>query len=284
MLISVLCFSKDRPLQLEGYLESFLRYSAEPLSMTVLYKCSPPFDEAYKKLKTKFEDISFVKETSFAEQVWIHVQQVKTPLFMFGCDDVVFKRAWGPQLIFEAFQRLPKLLAFSLRLGREIRYCHPAHRTMSLPKFLETDPFLVWRWTSGELDWGYPWETDCTVYTTRFVRQMLSAIKNQRLPLRRFPWRKVDWGHPNRLEGLGANLIRRRNDSDLMASYLSARASVITINRVQDVVQNPVYDSGLSVDLLLEKWNEGVKLDFEYYKDRSYPSIHVGDVHLSLPA
>jgi len=310
MPISVLCFSKDRPLQLEAYLDSLFRMSARPLPVSVLYTCGPPFHAAYDKLKSRFLEVDFVRETDFKGQVLAYLQQVETPLLMFGCDDVIFKRPWQPREVSKTFQIRQRLLAFSLRLGREITYSHPADRTMSAPHFLESDPFLVWRWPAGQVDWGYPWELDCTVYTVQFVRSMLMAMH------------KLDWSHPNRLEGLGADLIHRIGrgffsrasyplaegsiitrfarsalmsvekfrldpsirefeDFDLMASYPLARASVVTINRVQDVTPNRIYGGDLTVDDLLEKWNRGMILDTGRYTDQSYRSIHIGEVHLS---
>jgi hypothetical protein len=298
-------------MQLEAYLNSLLRMCAEPLPVTVLYTCRPHFHVAYSKLESQFREVDFIRETDFKEQVLAYLRQVESPLFMCGCDDVVFKRQWAPGEISKAFEVLPRLLAFSLRLGREITYSHPADRTMSAPHFLKNDPFLVWRWPGGQVDWGYPWELDCTIYTTQFVRSMLMAMD------------KLDWSHPNRLEGLGADLvhrigrgfflrasyplakgsivtrfarsalmsvdklrlihpsIRQFEDLDLMASYPLARASVVTINRVQDVAPNRIYGGNLTVDELLEKWNRGMILDTDRYTDQSYPSIHIGEVHLS---
>jgi hypothetical protein len=42
---------------------------------------------------------------------------------------------------------------------------------------------------------------------------------------------------------------------------------------------NPVYEGDLTVDMLLDKWNSGTVLDIDAYADRSYPSIHIGEVH-----
>jgi len=324
MSISVLCFSKNRPLQLEGYLYSLFRFCGETLSVTVLYTCAKRFEPAYTRLKLCFPTIDFVKEVDFKDQVLECIRQIGTPLFMFGCDDVIFKRPWHPQEIRRLFQTLPQILAFSLRLGREITYCHPLGRDMSAPDFLRVDPFLLWRWPLGDADWGYPWELDCTVYTTQFVKKTLLGLE------------RFDWGHPNLLEGHGANLIRSSKGLDLlaqhsssrggvlgrivkamlvtigkrplhwlegislrsglnkimrdtvvrrtgglglMASYPRARASVLTINRVQDVSPNPVYEGDLTVDMLLNKWNNGTVLNIDAYAGRSHPSIHIGEVH-----
>jgi hypothetical protein len=192
---------------------------------------------------------------------------------MFGCDDVVFKGAWDPREVMVTFQRLPNLLAFSLRLGKEITYCYPVNRDMSPPDFLKTVPFLVWRWPQGELDWGYPWELDCSIYSKHFVRSMLRALDKRGL----LPWRR--WGNPNRLEGLGARLVRQMINLDLMAAYPAARASVVTINIVQErYPTNRVYQENIPVEVLLEKWNSGIVLDIDHYVDRPYRSIHIGDV------
>lgn len=315
--ISVLCFSKDRPLQLEAYLNSLFRMCVEPLSVTVLYTCGGRFAAAYNRLGSFFPEVDFVRESDFKGQVLDYLGQVRTPLFMFGCDDVVFRRTWEPRQIWRAFQDLPGLIGFSLRLGREITFCGTMGRGMSNPRFQRRDPFLVWDWCASELDWGYPWELDCTVYSTQFVRDMLTAI------------RTLDWAHPNKLEGVVAYLIRpmkalywaachprtganfitgaareiftrghkpnavhlnsRGGLTDLirrmatlrslrlMASYPLARASVITINRVQSVAPNRICEDAMTTDVLLEMWNRGIILDTNRYLDRAYRSVHIAD-------
>lgn len=292
----------------------------EPLSVTVLYTCEGRFEAAYGKLHSYFPHVDFIRENDFKEQVLGCLEQVRTPLFMFGCDDVVFRRAWEPGLIWRTFRDLPELIGFSLRLGKEITFSGTQGRSMTNPRFQRTDPFLVWEWCAGEFDWGYPWELDGTIYPTQFVRDMLMAI------------RKLDWAHPNKLEGVVAYLIRPmktlywaarhpRAGADfingaareiftrghkanavhrkpgggltdlvrgmatlrslrLTASYPLARASVITINRVQDVALNVVSKETMSADVLLEMWNRGMILDTDRYVGRTYRSIHICDAGL----
>jgi len=242
------------------------------LVVRVLYACSNRFESAYQTLRDYFPDVEFQREADFRQQVRDFVANAKTSFLMFGCDDVVFKGVWDPREVLVTFERLPNLLAFSLRLGKEITHCYPLGRDMALPNFLETTPFLVWEWRQGELDWGYPWELDCTIYSRDFVRMMLRELDKLRLP-----WRRLDWGHPNRFEGLGAGLVRQMTNLDLMAAYPAARASVVTINRVQDIAPNRVYEANVPVEVLLEKWNNGIILDTNHYVSRSYRSIHIGD-------
>jgi hypothetical protein len=270
--ISLLCFSKDRPLQLEAYLTSLFRTCPERLPVRILYACGKRFEPAYQRLRDFFPDVEFQRECDFRQQVRDFVEQAKTPYMMFGCDDVVFKGSWDPGHVLMTFKRLPNLLAFSLRLGKEITHCYPLNRDMRLPNFIETMPCLVWRWRQGELDWAYPWELDCTVYSRDFVGAMVRELDKRRLPLHR-----LNWGHPNRLEGLGANLVGRITNLDLMAAYPTARASVVTINRVQEIAPNRVYETDVSTEALLDEWNNGIILDTNRYLGRSYRSIHIGD-------
>jgi len=270
--ISLLCFSKDRPLQLEAYLTSLSRMCSEHLVVRVVYTCSKRFESAYQKIRDYFPDVDFQLEADFRQQVRDFVKNSKTSFLMFGCDDVVFKGTWDPRDVLSTFKRLPNLLAFSLRLGAEITHCYPLNRDMALPNFLETSPFLVWQWPQGELDWGYPWELDCTIYPKDFVRKMVRELDKWRPP-----WRKLDWAHPNRFEGLGAGLVRHMTNLDLMAAYPTAKASVVTVNRVQDVEPNRVYETNVPVEVLLEKWNNGIILDINKYVSRPYPSIHIGE-------
>ena len=270
--ISILCFSKNRPLQLEAYLTSLFQMCKEPCSVSVLYTCGLAYNASYEKLKNEFPNVSFISETHFTRQVSDIVRNTKTPFFMFGCDDVIFKGPWEPSNITRKFQTTPRLLAFSLRLGREITYCHPLDRNMSLPHFQEEEPLLTWFWPDGQADWGYPWELDSTAYSTNFVKAFMR--KFARNPFARH---KFDWSNPNKLEALGAGLIQRETTFDLMASYADARACVLTINIVQETFPNRVYQSEFAAKELLGMWNEGKRLDTTYYFGRTYKSIHIGD-------
>lgn len=60
-----------------------------------------------------------------------------------------------------------------------------------------------------------------------------------------------------------------------MASYPEARATVLTVSRVQDVFPSRVYESNFTVEELLDMWNRGVILNTTYYFGWSYKSIHI---------
>ena len=59
--------------------------------------------------------------------------------------------------------------------------------------------------------------------------------------------------------------------------------TVITINKVQDVYNTPVYEFSES-DCLLELnkcLEKGEKIDLEYYRRQMFPSVHIGDFKLA---
>ena len=56
-----LVFSKDRALQLQATIESFLLHCSEDVEICVLYKATNELhQEQYENLQAKFPDISFV--------------------------------------------------------------------------------------------------------------------------------------------------------------------------------------------------------------------------------
>ena len=90
------------------------------------------------------------------------------------------------------------------------------------------------------------------------------------------------WNHPNLFEGYGVSAIRLYSRNNLFASFSEAKAAVVTINRVQDISDNFVYDDNntFSDDEMLSYWNEGFILDIDSYKGKRYPAIHIGDIHI----
>ena len=63
-MLSIICFSKDRPLQLEGYIQSVLFYSGlQPETLNILYADSPA--TPYDSLISKYPRVNWVRETQF---------------------------------------------------------------------------------------------------------------------------------------------------------------------------------------------------------------------------
>ncbi len=276
--LSCLCFSKDRPLQLEGYIKSLKACASEPVALSVLFKAgSPAFEEAYAKLAKENPDVAFMPEQDFKSDLesWLGSAP---ELLMFGCDDVVFKEPFDLAMALGAFDGRKSLAGFSLRLGLSLNYSITTARAMSKPKFLQTSPFLLWDRTKAQIDWNYPFELDCTIYRKSFVEAILAALRALEAQDRSFAW-----GHPNKLEAGAAKIMQLSKQTlTLMAAFPSSKASVVTVNRVQDAAQNQFFDQNgaLSPEKLLELWNAGAELDIDAYRGRSYRSIHISEMLL----
>jgi hypothetical protein len=52
--------------------------------------------------------------------------------------------------------------------------------------------------------------------------------------------------------------------------------SVITINRVQDICKNRVYDE-ISLEELDQYFRQNKEMDLEYYQKTTFNAVHIGD-------
>ncbi len=65
-MLSCLCFSKDRPLQLEAYIESFRWSMGTEVKLSILYTCeNKVFEKAYQTLKKRYSLVSWIVDTAF---------------------------------------------------------------------------------------------------------------------------------------------------------------------------------------------------------------------------
>ena len=103
---------------------------------------------------------------------------------------------------------------------------------------------LSWTLKHGTLDWGFANTVDMTIY------QKMDLIKN---------FVTMDYANPNKLEGIWARYAKgQRNKQGLCFS--ESVVVNIPINLVQDVCANR-HMNAWSPDQLLEKFNEGLKID-----------------------
>ncbi len=119
-IISNIVFAKNRPLQLDGYLESLYRhFPAELIQTYVLYK-QELFAEQYQQLFSKYPDFLVVKENDFQSDLLKIINQVDTKYILFGIDDVVYFDSVDLVVIDETFDKCSEyILGFSLRFSEE---------------------------------------------------------------------------------------------------------------------------------------------------------------------
>ena len=275
--VSCLCFSMDRPLQLDGYLRSVRECLRPAVSMTVLYRASNDrFEAGYTQLVREHPDVVFIKENDFGQQVRAWVEEGNAPYRLFGCDDVVFYRPADLEKAVAAFSHKP-LLGFSLRLGRNIRFTHKQKEEVSQPAFEESDGRLFWKWLPSTWDWCWAFEANGTLYRREVLRALLGVMENLR---EQRP--EADWRHPNKLEMVGNQVIRiLQGVPEWMACFPESCLVVPTVNQVQTLGQNPLLGELKTPAELEEMRRAGQRLDVAAYRAVPFNRIHVGDFFLA---
>ncbi|MEI8390337.1 MAG: hypothetical protein WCG23_10695 [bacterium] len=260
-MLSIIVFSKDRTLQLHGYLESLLYFSEiSAKNITVLYRDSEKI--SYDKVISSFPDINWVKENNFFEDLKKAVSDSKD-FIMFGCDDVIFKSEFNIGTIIKTLSNNNDIFGFSLRLGKNI---------IPLPeKFIENTDCLEWNWKNTTAPhWNYPWELDSTIYRKNDVLEIISDSS-------------LDLKNPNYLEGDIAINLDKFIKREHLASYKNGKSIVITVNRVQDTHPNH-FDTSASTDpeTLHQKYLDGYRLDIPAISKLKNKIIHVGSKYFLI--
>lgn len=261
--ISIIVFSKGRPMQLHAYLESLLKFSdAQQEQITILY-CETE-NIRYEKVMSAFSKVNWIVEKSFEKNLK-EVVSTANEYIMFGCDDVVFTSEFLLQKASEYLEKNQQVFGFSMRLGANI---------MPKPQNLSRDTDIFeWKWNCQEQHYNYPWELDCTLYRKSDIEQMIQEEEN---PIK----------NPNFFEAM---ITPEQREKRIPRAYMACNkargcAIVITVNRVQDTHQNGFDDSMLTDIYSLDKqYNDADNtLDIEKISQMPNNVIHVGAEYFIL--
>ena len=261
-------FSKDRPLQLAACLETLTdKLSHGTCQIDVLARIEPPYANAYMAVAEEFERVGFVEERDFASDMdsLIHEQ---ADYVCFMCDDVLSIADINLQDA-ESVLSDDKVVGVSLRLGTNV-VVGMFGNEQPQPIFTPAGPdnkFVQWDINEAAGDWAYPWDVLGTIYRAEFVNAM---------------WPLVSHAHnPSQFEDAGSRAWRNATLQHQYASWRDARTVVPTINVVQDQFANGVIGpSPVDPLFLLEAWNNGLRMDTEYYNGRWFSSWRIGDLRL----
>ncbi|MDD2237827.1 MAG: hypothetical protein PHG65_11545 [Kiritimatiellae bacterium] len=276
--LTALCFSKDRPLQLDGYLRSVHRWFAHPPEITVLYTSTDSeIRDGYEELKREHPEVHFLPEQDFALQVLQWLDAVQTPLVLFGCDDVVYYQPVNVNVAGQVLREHPDVLGFSLRLGLNICHTHTRDDPIPPPAFITQEPILRWRWANAASDWGYPFELNGTLYRVERVRSILHLLEKLRQGDSR-----VEWRHPNFLESSANHLLRfAAQVPQELAAFPRSCLVVPTINQVQTIAWNHIMGEHRSVRELETLRRNGTRMNLDAYAATSFNRIHVGEFFIT---
>ena len=261
-MISIICFSKDRPLQLEAYIQSVLFYSKIPQeNLSVIYFESPLI--SYSSIKNSYPRVNWVQESDFRVDL-MSVVIDSQKYILFGCDDVFFTDHFDGDYIANLLSHNPALFSFSLRLGGNI----------DLPPLgIEvTNWGLIWNWPNAPAGpWRYPWDVSGSIYRKEFIEYFLKENKNIH--------------NPNSLEAeFYANPLERKYVlQHEMGCYKRSKCLTLTVNRVQDEYLNP-YDNRkeTDTDTLYDAHIKAKKLDWPFFHLTNNKKIHVDSSYFRL--
>ena len=252
-----LVFSKDRPLQLDACLRSLRRHAVGDLHVTVLWAASgDDYAREYAAMADAYEDVYFHKQGNFEEDVrwWL----VRNATYRLLCvDDTLFVRPWNVATC-ELTLLDPRVVGYSLRLGKNTTHCYPTGQPQAVPGMLG-DVELQYAWPGCEGDFGYPLEVSSSVYRTEDLRRWL---------------KDAHFGNPNELE---LALQARRDECAVMYPMLALRtepcAFAAAVNRVQNQFANRFGGrQDQSPGALLDVWRSGRRINiahFDGYESRS---------------
>lgn len=288
--MQVLIFSRDRALQLDATLHSFLLHCEDvsQADVKIIYTTTTSVHaRQYEQLQRDYAGrgpITFVREEKFRTDtlnaaIPDRVSRVARGLFRFAnclgprfgrvaalgkaavanhfvlflVDDNLFVRDFRLRTICDALTVHEDALGFSLRLGTNTTYCYSRDREQRLPKFSFLDSgILKFPWNTGQADFGYPLEVSSSVYRLADVLPFLSRLQ---------------FRNPNTLEEVMAHRTQRfRASKPFLLCYETSVTFCNPINIVQTVLSNrsgaePEHSS----ESLAEMFSRNFRVDVHAY-------------------
>jgi len=294
--ITNIVFTKNRPLQLEGYLESLYRHFSQELFQTyILYK-SELFSEQYQQLFQRFPNCKVIEEKDFFKDFFDILNQVNTKFILFGIDDVVYFDSVDFDLIDKVFKQFSEdIFGFSLRFSEQvIGKDDPVSRDE-----IAGQPVYSINWPQGKKPiTRYPFELCATIYKTELVKRIIrNSRKNNPLceqffapdsvttrllsrVVKRHKLLKI-FGYfynPNTLESWNCRWCQNHSEQLPGRIYFQKFcASAIQVNMVNTSTNNES-DAGLeyAVETLAEKYSQGYRLDIDALVSKKPMRTHCG--------
>ncbi len=258
--LQVVIFSKDRPLQLDATLRSFISHCLdfEQTDVRVIVKASNiKYGQAYSILEKEylpFENILLIAEDDFRQQVINLVRSSAYVLWL--VDDNIFVRNFTLSTYRDLLQSYRQALGYSLRLGQNTSYCYSLDMKQAIPGFT---PIAVsayaFDWTTAEADFGYPLEVSSSLYRTADLLPLLESLS---------------FNNPNTLEsGLAALSSSFKNSHPYLLCSDFSNTFCNPVNKVQDSfsLNRAGSNRAFHPPALLDCYLTAQRIDVEAYND-----------------
>lgn len=257
--IEAIVFSRDRAIQLNALLESFLFGKHGDCPISIIYLASnerhrTAYDQLIKNYAGKASFYNQLQFDSFQKALDKVMLGIQSGRVFFLVDDIVFIEA----IDINTLKKIDlKNKIFSLRMGLNLSYSYVVSKNQSIPKSLKiTNNLIEWRWEDGEMEWAYPLSLDGHIFNSNEVRCWLTYLSF-----------KSPSSLENELQKILPIYIKR-----LGVSYLKSVMVNIPANRVQEEVLN--LHGSVHQDDLLSKWENGYIIDFIKLRGMANTSTH----------
>jgi len=301
--ISNIVFTKNRPLQLEGYLESLYKnFKKELIQTYILYK-PELFDNEYQQVFAKYSNCIVIKEADFFSDFLEIINAIDTKYILFGVDDVVYFDSVDFGIINETFNKFSDdIFGFSLRFSEQ------NVKKNDLISTTEIADQMIYSidWRQGRTPtMRYPFELCATIYRTEWVKKILkssrvnnsfcekffapnsitvrvlSKIIRRHKILRRFGY----FYNPNTLESWNCRWCQNHAEQLPQRLYFQKLcASAIQVNMVNTSARLEKAENSAehTVEILAEKYREGYRLDIGAIANNRPIHTHCGKKYFKL--
>ena len=260
-------FSMDRALQLDAALGSYVKNVDNPAPVHLLYRATTlAHRNAYDEV---LEEYQFViasavmqdQRETFKAQLLGIMDGIKSEKLFFLVDDDLFVEKFD---LDEFVQLDTRAVIPSFRMGANLSECYTQQQSQPRPDFFclhssteltaecgfpiteeNRDDLLYWDWRQGRYDWAYPLSVDGHLFSTAEIRALA---------------KHTEFHSPNTLEGnlqVYISFFKHRKG----VCYRKSRMVNIPCNKVQ--TDNSNLHGDLHQDELLEKWQSGLRIDYD---------------------
>jgi hypothetical protein len=301
-MISNIVFTKNRPLQLDGYLRSLHKFFGTDSVKTYIIWKEELFAEQYQELFSEFSKCTVRRETNFSDDFFDILSGIDTKYILFGIDDVVYFDSVDFDVIDKTFDCFDDIFGFSLRLGGNV-----LNSGVDGAKKIDIDGQEVYKmsWPKGRTkNIRYPFELCATIYRTELIKKIIDSSRSHNHLAERLFWpnsfliillRKVRLArkvlkrlgffyNPNTLESWVCRWCQK--NSDRLPSFICFQkqcACAVQVNMV-NVSTNNEFDSSseFTVEALNEKYKQGYRLDLTFAGKGVPQGTHCGAEYFRL--
>jgi hypothetical protein len=260
--VSCIVFSKDRPLQLHALIESYIGMVKNPVTLNIIYKASEEtYEKGYLELIELCKDseypVKFICEYLSFKDTLLHVlDSINTKSLFFLVDDIIFIDAFDLKIVGEVDSKLSVL---SLRHSPSIKSSYTMRQRFTPPGFMNSSwnkSLLEFNWFESNCEWSDPWSVDGHILLTNEVRS-IAKISNFKAPN----------SFEMALKGFNSFVSKRTG-----LCFHRSKIVNLPINRVQ--IENKNISGYVSTKYLLDKWRQGLSLDWRIFVTHTPISTH----------